>query len=200
MTTTPISYTIGDRLYLNITNHCTLACAFCPKTLGHFMVHEYDLTLDHRPTVEEIIKTVGDSTAYREVVFCGYGEPTLRLKVLLEVARQIKAQGGRVRVNTDGLANLVHKGNVLPKLALCVDALSISMNAQDADTYNQHCHPALRGSFEAMLDFLTQAPLYISDVTATAIEGLERVDIEACRRLATERGGAFRKRTLDVVG
>jgi len=195
-----LSYVIGDSLYLNITDRCTLECAFCPKTQGILQVHEYDLTLDHRPSSEEIIAAIDDPAAYKEVVFCGYGEPTLRLKVLLEVARYIKAHGGRVRVNTDGLANLANKRNVLPEMAECVDALSISLNAQNAEVYDRHCQPALAGSFDEMLDFVAKAPEYIPDVTATAIDGLEGVDIEACRKLAEARGVKFRRRVLDVVG
>lgn len=195
-----LSYVIDDRLYLNITDRCTLECSFCPKTLGTLQLHEYDLTLQHLPSADEIIAAIDNPAAYREVVFCGFGEPTLRLKVLLQVARQIKAQGGRVRVNTDGLANLVNKRNVLPELAECVDALSISMNAQNSDVYEQHCHPALAGSYQAMLDFLELAPQYITEVTATAIHGLKDVDISACRRLADDLGVNFRQRELDVVG
>jgi TatD family-associated radical SAM protein len=195
-----ISYTIGDRLYLNITDRCTLECAFCPKTLGSFQVHNYDLALDHRPSPEEIIASIGDPAKYAEVVFCGYGEPTLRLKVLLEVAHWIKARGGMVRINTDGLANLVHKRNVLPELATCVDSLSISLNAQTEAIYDRHCVPALPGSYAAVLEFLKQAPNYIPEVSATAIEGLEGVDIAACQRIAEELGVTFRKRTLGLVG
>lgn len=195
-----ISYPIGDRLYLNITDRCTLECTFCPKTLGHPQVHDYDLTLSHRPTVEEIVASIGDPSRYAEVVFCGFGEPTLRLKVLLEVAHWIKAHGGRVRVNTDGLANLVHKDDVLPLLGECVDALSVSMNAQDADAYERVCQPGLPGSYEKMLGFLREAPQHVPDVTATAIRGLPGVDIAACERLARNLGVKFRARELDKVG
>lgn len=195
-----LSYRIGDSLYLNITDRCTLECTFCPKTQGILQVHEYDLTLDHRPSSQEIIAAIDDPAAYKEVVFCGYGEPTLRLKVLLEVAKYIKAHGGRVRVNTDGLANLANKRNVLPEMAVCIDALSISLNAQNAEVYDRHCQPSLAGSFEQMLEFVAEAPKYIPDVTATAIDGLEGVDIEACRELAEARGVKFRRRVLDVVG
>jgi TatD family-associated radical SAM protein len=198
--TDQISYTIGDRLYLNITDRCTLECRFCPKTLGRPEVQGYDLRLTHRPTVEEIIASIGDPRRYAEVVFCGYGEPTLRLRVLLEVARWIKAHGGRVRVNTDGLANLVHKDDTLPLLADCVDALSVSMNAQSAAVYDEHCQPALPGSYDAMLEFLRAAPRFIPDVTATAIRGLPGVDVDACARLAAEMGVKFRARELDKVG
>jgi TatD family-associated radical SAM protein len=195
-----ISYRIGSRLYLSITDRCTLECAFCPKTQGHPRVHGYDLTMDHRPDVAEIIAAIDDPSAYEEVVFCGYGEPTLRLKVLLAVARHIKGHGGRVRVNTDGLANLVHKDDVPPALGEWVDALSVSLNAQDQAIYERHCRPNLPGSYAAVLEFLRRAPAYVPSVTATAIAGLPGVDIEACERLARECGVGFRRRELDKVG
>ena len=153
-----IAYEIGDRLYLSITDRCTLACAFCPKTRGSMQVHDYDLAFDHRPEVDEITEAIGDVSRYSWIVFCGYGEPTLRLKVLLEVARWIKQHGGRVRINTDGLANLVNKRNVLPEMAGLIDALSVSLNAQNEEIYNRHCVPALSGSWDAMLAFLGRIP------------------------------------------
>lgn len=195
-----LSYTIGDRLYLNITDRCTLACAFCPKHNGSHRLRDYDLTLTRRPTVDEIIASIDAPAGYREVVFCGFGEPTLRLKALKAVARHIKQRDGDTRLNTDGLANLVHKRNVLPELAGDIDAVSVSMNAQNEAVYNRHCRPALPGSFAAMLDFLRQAPGFIPDVTASAINGLDGVDIGACRELATQLGVSFRQRELDVVG
>jgi TatD family-associated radical SAM protein len=195
-----LSYQIDDRLYLNITDRCTLGCSFCPKNRGNFQLHGYDLSLDHRPSVEEIIEAIGNPATYSEVIFCGYGEPTLRLKVMLEVARYIKESGGAVRVNTDGLANLVHKRNVLPEIAPWVDSISISLNAQNSEVYDHHCLPALQGSYNAMLEFLRLAPDYIDRVTATALDGLEGVDIAACEHIAQELGVEFKKRTLGLVG
>jgi len=198
--TQQVSYQIDNNLYISITDRCTLECAFCPKTHGDMRVKGYDLTFDHRPTTEEIIAAIDDPGRYHEVVFCGYGEPTLRLNVLLEVARDIKARGGRVRLNTDGLSNLVHKHDTLPELAECVDALSVSLNAQNREVYDRHCRPNLPGSYEAMLAFLREAPAYIEDVTASAIDGLEGVDIAACEALAKELGVKFRRRILNEVG
>ncbi len=195
-----LSYQIEDRLYLNITDRCTLGCAFCPKNNGRMDLHEYDLSLDHRPTAAEVIASIDDVSTYTEFVFCGYGEPTLRLDVLLDVAKYIKEHGGKIRVNTDGLANLVHKRNVLPELGRYVDSLSISMNAQNEEIYNRHCLPAIDGSYQAMLEFLRLAPHYIKDVSASALEGLEGVDIQACEQLASACGVRFKHRRLGVVG
>ena len=200
MQTPVLAYTIGDKRYLNITDRCTLRCTFCPKFRDSPRVHDVDLTLPLRPETSDIIAAIGDPADYREVVFCGFGEPTLRLKPLLEIATHIRRRGGRVRLNTAGLANLFHKRNVLPELAGCVDAMSISMNAQQETVYRQHCRPLLPGSFSAMLDFMARAPDFIPEVTATAIDGLDGVDIDACRKMAEQRGATFRRRVLDVVG
>lgn len=198
---TQIAYPIRNSLYLNITDRCTLECQFCPKhTSQGPVVHDFDLSLDHRPDTDEIIDAIGNPTDYEEIVFCGFGEPTLRFKVLIAVARWIKEYGGKTRVNTDGLANLVNKRNVLPEMQGLIDSLSVSMNAQNPEIYARHCQPALPGSWLAMLDFLQQAPKYIPQVTATAIDGLEGVDIAACEQLATQRGVEFRRRQLDNVG
>ncbi len=193
-------YDIEDRRYINLSSSCTLKCQFCPKTQGHPTVHQYDLTLHEKKNVEDYTRAIGDPTKYTEIVFCGFGEPTLRFKELLAISHWIKENGGMVRVNTDGLANLVYKRNVLPEMGKCVDALSISMNAQNEEIYNKHCQPSLAGSYQAMLDFIEEAPKYISDVTASAIDGLEGVDIEACEKLANERHVKFRRRVLNNVG
>lgn len=195
-----IVYPIRGSLYINLNNRCTLKCAFCPKFNGSWQVHDYNLALDHKPSAEEVIKEIINPSDYDEIVFCGFGEPTLRLKELLAVAHWVKRHGGKVRVNTDGLANLAHKRNVLPELAECVDSLSISMNAQSEEVYQRHCKPGLEHSWQGMLDFVAAAPNYIDDVTATAIDGLEGVDIAACEKMALELGVKFRRRTLDVVG
>lgn len=197
-----IAYELHGNCYLNITDHCTLRCAFCPKFNKSWEVQGYDLRLKFEPTVEQILDAVGDPSRYQQIVFCGLGEPTLRLDVLLQVAGQLKRQGAKIRVNSDGLASLVHGRDVTPELADKVDALSISMNTQDEATYNRHCRPKKEypGAYQAMLDFARRAKAFVPSVTLTAIDGLEGVDIEACRKIADELGVEFRRRELDVVG
>lgn len=195
-----VVYQIDDRLYVNLTDRCTLACTFCPKHNGCTEVKGHELYLSERPSAEHIIELIGDSTRYAEIVFCGFGEPTLRLKDLLVVAKAVKAQSGKTRINTDGLANRVHKRDVTHEMAECIDALSISLNAQDEATYNKHCAPSLQGSHAEVLKFIEAAAKVIPDVSATAIDGLEGVDVEQCAILAEQRGAKFRARHLDVVG
>lgn len=195
-----LSYVLHGNCYLNITYHCTLRCAFCPKYNGTWEVQNYDLRLAREPEAEEVLSAIGDPTPYHEIVFCGLGEPTNRLDTLLAVAKAMKAQGKRIRVNTDGLANLVHGRDVTPDLAAVVDAVSISLNAQDEATYIRHTRPKVASAFQAVLAFARLAREHGIEVTLTAIDGLEGVDIEACRRIAEGLGVDFRRRVLDVVG
>lgn len=195
-----IAYTLHGNCYLNLTNRCTLRCAFCPKFNKEWQVQGYPLRLRQEPTVEDILAAVGDPTAYREVVFCGLGEPTLRLAELLQVATSLKQAGARIRLNTDGLANWVHQRDIVPDLVGRVDALSISLNAQDEATYNRHCRPPAEGAFPELLEFILRAREAIPDITLTAIDGLEGVDIAACEALAKRFKVKFRRRVLDEVG
>ncbi len=195
-----VGYTLRDGRYLNITNRCTLRCAFCPKFNDQWTVQEYPLRLDHEPTLEEIIAAAGNPEDYREIVFCGLGEPTLRLYTLLEVATRLRHRARRIRLNTDGLANLVYGRDVTPDMEGLIDALSVSLNAQDAETYNQHCRPKLPGAYEAMLDFVRCAREFVPEITLTAIDGLPGVDIAACEKIAQRLKVGFRRRVLNVVG
>lgn len=195
-----LAYRLHGNCYLNITWHCTLRCRFCPKFNGSWEVQGYNLRLHEEPDVEQILAAIGDPSNYNEIVFCGYGEPTLRLDVLLEVAGALKQQGATVRINTDGLANLMHGCDVTPRLAQVVDAVSISLNAHDELQYEHHCRPKRHGAFMALQNFARRANQRGIDVTLTAINGLEGVDINACQAIAEQLGVKFRLRQLDQVG
>jgi len=194
-------YTIDDRLYINLTDRCSLDCVFCPKTKGDYNLHQYNLSLDRLPKLDELLSAMPSLADFSEVVFCGFGEPTLRLNILLQLARHIKQQSDVfIRLNTDGLGSLVNKRNIVPELSQCIDAVSVSMNAQNEIVYAQHCRPTIDGSYVAMLDFLKQAKQSVLQVTATAIKGLENVDVITCEFFAEQLGVTFRARQLDEVG
>lgn len=195
-----VAYRLHGNCYLNITNRCTLRCRFCPKFNRNWTVQDYALRLHTEPTPAHILDAVGDPQLYREVVFCGLGEPTIRLDACLEVSARLRAQGARIRINTDGLANLRAGHDVTPRMRGCVDALSVSLNAQDEATYIRHCRPTPPNSFAAVTDFLRLARAHVSDITVTAVDGLPGVDIAACRRIAERLGVNFRRRVLDQVG
>jgi len=195
-----VAYRIRNSLYLNITNRCTNACVFCAKR-SDFHVKGHYLRLPAEPSVEQVLAEVGDPGRYDEIVFCGFGEPLLRLDEAKTIAKALKAKGARIRVNTDGLANLLHGRDILPELTGLVDAVSVSLNAPDAQTYAKIC-PNRYGeaSFPAILDFLREAVRHIPSVTATAV-ALPGLDHEAVRRLAESIPGvSFRLRSYDEVG
>jgi len=195
-----VVYAIRNSLYLNITNKCTNACVFCPK-LTDYMVKGHYLRLGPEPSLNEIISALPDLSSYKEIVFCGFGEATLRLDVLKEVARHLKEKNMRVRLDTDGLANLVHGRNVLPELRGLIDCVSVSLNAADAKTYAKIC-PSKYGesAYNTVKDFIRDAKACIPEIIATVVS-MPGIDVEACRAIAEkELGVKFRVRDYNQVG
>jgi TatD DNase family protein len=194
-----IAYRIRNSLYLNITNKCSNHCSFCAK-FDDFTVKGHNLLLDGEPSFAEIMAAVGQPQGIDEIVFCGYGEPLIRLELVKQVAAELKGRGYPVRINTDGQANLVHGRNILPELAGLVDSISVSLNAPDAATYRQICNtPYGTSGFEAVCDFIRAARQFIPQVVASAVT-VPGIDIEACRRLAESLGAEFRVREYAEVG
>lgn len=193
-----IAYRIRDSLYLNITNRCTSKCSFCVKFHSDY-VKGHNLRLTDEPSEEELKNAIGDPSVYKEVVFCGYGESLLRLDVVRNLAGWIKGNGGHVRINTNGHGNIIHKRNILPELKGIVDFISISLDAQDEETYNRICSPAFKNAYQEVVAFIKESRKYIPDVTATIVE-MEGIDVERCRKIADELGVKLRVRKLDVVG
>lgn len=159
------------------------------------------MKLEREPSVEEVIQAIGSVKDYREVVFCGYGEPLLRLDLVKKVAAWLHEQGVRVRINTDGQGNLVHQRNILPELAGLVDAISVSLNAADAVNYQRICQSDFgEAGYQAVKDFLKEAKKHIPSVTASVVT-LPGIDVEACRKVVEEELGVkFLVRKYNEVG
>ncbi|MBQ8003422.1 MAG: radical SAM protein [Clostridia bacterium] len=194
-----IAYPIGDSLYLNLTNRCTNACTFCVRTTTDSGMG-YDLWIDHEPTVAEMvadIKAKGIEN-YKELVLCGYGEPTERYDDMLEVVRRIKEYCPvSVRLNTNGHANLIAGSDVTYKMEGLIDIVSISLNAPDARRYNEICQCQYgEEGFYAMLDFAAKAKAYVPEVVLSVVDVMDKADIDACRKIAEEIGVKFRVREL----
>jgi TatD DNase family protein len=192
------TYKIRQSLYLNVTNRCSNNCGFCVRSRSDF-VKGHNLRLDREPTADEVKAEIGDPAAYAEIVFCGYGEPMIRLDLMKDVAAWVKARGGRVRVNTNGQAALIHGRDVLPELKGLVDTYSVSLDAEDEETYNRLCSPDLPGAYGAVLEFIRMAARTDAEVVATVVDAGD-ADVDACRALAEGLGARLRVRHLDVVG
>jgi TatD DNase family protein len=196
-----IVYPIRRSLYVNLTNRCTNDCTFCARQQS-FYVKGHNLRLEHEPTAEQILQAIKQQPgSYEEIVFCGFGEPLLRLESIIQVAKQLKAQGYKIRINTNGQGNLIHQRNILPELTGLVDALSVSLNTENEQKYLELCRPQFGpGTYAAIKDFIRQAKQYIPEITVTVLD-MPGIDIEQCRQIAeAELGVGFRVRAYDQVG
>lgn len=193
-----IAYKIRDNLYLNITNRCTNECTFCVRFHTDY-VKGHNLRLKREPSEEELIKAIGDPAKYKEIVFCGYGEPMLKLELIKKVSHWIKENNGNVRINTNGHGNIINKRNILPEIKGLVDTISVSLNAHDEETYNRICKPAFKDAYNEVINFIKEAKKYIPSVQVTIVD-IEGVDVKKCREIARELGVPLRVRSLDVVG
>ena len=188
-----ITYKLGNSLYINLTNRCTNSCSFCIR--NDSIGVGYDLWLHKEPSVEEVLEDIKSHDYYDEVVFCGYGEPMTRINELIEISRQLKKNDIRVRINTNGHANLFWGGNVVPALKGLIDSISISLNAKDAHQYNDICSSEYgEAAFGAVLDFTRECVKNVPEVILSVVDVISAHDIEVCRKIAEDMGAKFRIR------
>ena len=201
-----ITYEYEGALYVNLTNKCNCNCEFClrrGKAEGSIYTED-SLWLEREPSREEALESFlsRDVCAYREIVFCGYGEPTYRLDVILWLVDRLKEKFGAklpaVRINTNGHANLIQGRNVCPELKGRIDTLSISLNATNAADYVALCHPMQgEAAYQAMLDFAKEAAAYVSTVVMTIVDkDKTQEEIDRCFALAKELGVTLRVRSF----
>ena len=186
-----ILYTYKNQVYANITNRCDCSCQFCVRSHRDSVGEAENLWFTKEPTLEEIKRAMDafDFTGYEELVFCGYGEPTCALDNLLAAAAYAKEKYGmRIRLNTNGLANLYHKRNVVPELAKVIDNVSISLNAPTAEKYQEITRPQFENAFPALLEFASFAREAFAHTRLSIVDVLPEDEIAACQRLADERG------------
>lgn len=192
-----ILYTYNDNVYVNLTNKCDCACRFCIRS-HHDGVGDAE-TLWHKvaPTLEEVKAAIDayDFTGKKELVYCGYGEPTCALENLIDSAKYAKEKYGvEIRVNTNGLGNLYHKKDIVPLLAEVVDTISISLNAPTKEEYMDVTRPKFADAFEGMLAFAKECGEQIKKVKFSVVDVLSPEDIEASRKLADSLGVELRVR------
>ena len=187
------TYQIGESLYINVTNRCNADCVFCDRK-GEAVVKGYSLKMSksEEPDAEVYITEIGDPKAYKEIVFCGYGEPTIRWDVVKKVAEYVKSNGGKTRMNTDGHGNFINKRDITPELKNLIDTVSISLNSVNAEQYSKLMRVDKKMHAE-MLDFARKAKNFTHVVLS--IVGLSSVDAETARTFVTENIGVdFRER------
>ena len=193
-----IIYRYHDKVYFNITNRCPCRCTFCIRNTPHGLGPDHELWLEKEPSLEEIKKAIDeyDFGECKEVVFCGYGEPLMALEKLIWTSGYLKERFGfRIRVDTNGLGDLIHGRPVAKELCQAVDAVSISLNMPDADSYNQVVRPDFgKKSFHALLSFAADCRKYLEDVRFTVVDVIGEEAVENCRKLAESVGIPLRVR------
>lgn len=199
-----ITYRIRRSLYVNVTNECSNSCTFCPRAQGHYVVKGHNLLLDHAPSAEEIMAGIEAESErrpkYKEIVFCGFGEPTLRLDVMLQVGRALKAKGIKTRLNTNGQGSLINGRDIVKDIAGAIDEVSISLNATDADAYGRLCRPDEgTKAWQAMMDFAGRCVEEGIDTVMTVV-GVQGLDIARAQSIAESKGARFKVRRENRVG
>lgn len=193
-----IYYEAHKNLYINLTNRCSADCIFCIRNFADG-VYGYDLRLSREPTTEEIIGALEglDLSRYREIVFTGLGEPTLRFDVVLAVTRWLKSRHIRVRLDTNGQAALINPGrDVVSELKTAgIDSVSVSLNADSEEKYNKLCRPIHKNAYSAVLDFIRRARKAGISTRVTVVK-VPEIDLEKCKELANELDADFHIRAL----
>ena len=199
-----ITYQVKNAVYVNLTNRCPCNCTFCLRHNGPGVFGSGPLWLEREPTLEETIESLGqwDYERFREVVFCGYGEPTERLDVLLAAAAHLKERDPalRVRVNTNGLSDLIHGKPTAPLFVGKVDCLSISLNTDDPAEYLSVCRPKFgAAAYPAMLKFTQEAAALLPSVVMTVVGEpiTSQEKQERCRKIAEGLGARLRVRPYE---
>lgn len=194
-----ILYEVYDNLYVNLTNRCPCACTFCLRQTKDEMNHSGSLWLEREPAVEEVKEEFArfDMKKYKEVVFCGFGEPTERLEALLEIADYVKEEYGLpVRVNTNGLSDLIHNKDTAPMFKGHVDIISISLNTPDKEEYYKLTRNKFgEDAFDALLQFAEKVKDYVPKVILTTVATtITEEEQEECLKICDRIGVTYRIR------
>jgi TatD DNase family protein len=190
-----IAYKIRRSLYINLTNRCNNNCSFCIRNGpgGGYVAGHY-LHLKSEPSASEIIAAIEMENEFDEIVFCGLGEPTLRLTELLEVSKVMKERRFPIRLDTNGQGSLINKKDIVPLLGGLVNKVSVSLNTSDADTYVRLCHPDKgKDAYPAILKFISDC-VKLKIATEVSVVDLPDIDIDSCRKIALGLGATFRIR------
>ena len=189
------TYEIGGNLYINLTSKCTNACTFCVRNeKADYFGHK--LWLSREPSAEEVLARIpADIARYKEYVFCGFGEPTLRLETMLEVAAALKARGAVTRLNTNWQANIFWKRDVSGELAGRIDKINVSLNEATAKDYAALCRPAFgEAAFEGLQDFARRCAAQGIETWFSVVDIIGEEKIAACREIAKRCGVTLKVR------
>ena len=196
-----ILYPVGKHLYVNLTNQCPCACTFCIRQNGDGAYGSDSLWLEHDPGFEEVKAAFAkwDLSEFTELVFCGYGEPTEALDLLIRTANYAKTLKGcpPIRLNTNGLSDLIHGEPTAHLLQGVLDTVSISLNAGTEAEYMAVTRPKWDNAFSAMQKFASDCKKFVPKVMFTVVDVIPKAEIEAAQAFADRLGIPLRVRKYD---
>ena len=193
----------GKNIYVNITNRCPCNCVFCLRQTKKMMEGNTLWLKGGEPSVEQVLEQFShyDLNVINELVFCGYGEPLERLYDVCKVIDQLKAQypNLKVRLNTNGLANLIHGKDVTPELKGRFDTISISLNAPNAEEFLALTRSKFGiQSYDALKEFAVLAKRFVPNVVLSVVEKvMSEEKIEICRKLCNDLGVTLKVRPFE---
>lgn len=195
-----MTYILDAKLYINLTNRCPNACDFCLRTHGDGVGDADSLWLSREPSKEEIWADIEkrNLSDFPELIFCGYGEPTCRLDDLLWLCGKIRQVSSiSIRVNTNGLSDLINQKRTARLFDGLVDTISISLNASTAEKYEAVCHSEFGlDAFPAILQFTREVGVYVPQVILSVVDrNTPQEELSACRKLCEACGAHFRVRS-----
>lgn len=197
-------YSLEDKIYINLTNRCTNDCIFCLRKDKDDVCGQ-KLWLDSEEfTSEDVIEQLKNFEIPKEIVFCGYGEPLLKLEILKEVAKYVKDNypATRTRINTNGHANYVYKRNIVPELVGLIDEISVSLNGSTSEEYNELSQPKFNGAYDEVKKFIKACSESGIKTDASIVDGYKgrRLDVKKCEEIAESLGAKLRVREWIVNG
>lgn len=193
--------TKGVTCYVNTTNRCPCACTFCLRQTKEMMENN-SLWLKEEPSKEMIIEEFKkyNLNDFKEIVFCGFGEPMERwndIKEVIDYIRSVK-KDMKIRINTNGLANDIYDRDVTPEYKGRFDTVSISLNAPTKEEFLELTRSKFGiSSFDDMLDFTKKCKAYVPNVVLTVVDIIGEEKIEACQKITDEIGVTLRVRPFE---
>lgn len=197
-------YSLEDKIYINLTNRCTNDCIFCLRKDKDDVCGQ-KLWLDSEEfTSEDVIKQLKNFEIPKEIVFCGYGEPLLKLDILKEVAKYIKDNypNTKIRINTNGHANYVYKRNIVPELVGLIDEISVSLNGSTSEEYDELSQPKFKGAYDEVKKFIKACSKSGIKTDTSIVDGYKcrRLNVKKCEEISESLGAKLRVREWIVNG
>lgn len=194
-----ILYKVHNNQYINLTNRCPYSCTFCLRQKMDKVGESDTLWLIREPTAEEVIEEFKkwDVDSFHEIVFCGFGEPTEAFDVLKKVAEFIKSKYNKpIRLNTNGVGNLINKRNIAPELKGLIDTVSISLNNPDPEEYAKLVRSKYGvKSFQEMIDFAKECKKYVPNVVMSTVDTtISHEEEKKCKEICDKIGAEYRIR------